>query len=364
MITRIYVDNFRSLVNFEWKPGRLALLIGGNGSGKSSVIDVLWSVRSLVVEQGTIKDFFPPTSRTRWDKRLELTIELDVQIAAGSYRYRLTIEHSASEPKSRISAETLHRDDQPLMAFVGGELQLYRDSGAKGPTVTGDWSRSGLGAIAAGRENQHLTAFKQWMSTEVWFLRPDPRAMTARTDDEGEGVAGDLHDFASWLRREMTQNVAGIIHATNALRHVLDGFQSLQVSRSGPRLEASFIPDGGPAYAIDFAELSYGQRQLCALYFLRHLVVFPGRLVILDEPDNYVTLREIQPWLADLVEVALAKDGPQIWLISHHPEFINQLAPAYGTRYFRARGPTRIEPFVGAAGLTSAEVVARGWDGE
>jgi predicted ATPase len=365
VITRLYIDNFRSLVNFEWKPGRLALMLGDNGSGKSTLIDALWGVRSIVAEQHPIKDFFPARSRTRWDKRMDLTIEMDADVSGGSYRYRLVIEHSSDDVKSRISSETLHRDEQPLMAFAGGDLQLYRDGGTKGPLVTGDWTRSALGAIAPGRDNRHLTAFKEWLYYEVWFVRPDPRAMNARTDaDDDEGLAVNMADFSSWLRREMSQDLEGTIAATTTLRQIIEGFQSLQVSRSTPRLEASFKTSATTIFSVDFEELSDGQRQLCALYFLRHLVMKPRRLVILDEPDNYLALREIQPWLAEAVDLALSTDGPQLWLISHHPELINQLAPSHGTRFFRGLGPTRIEPFTGAAGLTAAETVARGWEGE
>ncbi|MGH9763844.1 MAG: AAA family ATPase [Blastocatellia bacterium] len=36
MITRVYIDNFRCFSNFEVKPDRVNLLIGGNGAGKST----------------------------------------------------------------------------------------------------------------------------------------------------------------------------------------------------------------------------------------------------------------------------------------------------------------------------------------
>jgi hypothetical protein len=45
-----------------------------------------------------------------------------------------------------------------------------------------------------------------------------------------------------------------------------------------------------------------------------------------------------------VTELALAKGRPQVWLISHHPEVVNLLAPEYGRRFFRAAiGPTRVE---------------------
>ena len=43
MLERLYVHNFRCLENFEFKPGSTgsALLIGRNGTGKSTVARVL-----------------------------------------------------------------------------------------------------------------------------------------------------------------------------------------------------------------------------------------------------------------------------------------------------------------------------------
>ena len=364
VLTRIYVDNFRTLVNFEWKPGRVAMLLGGNGSGKTSLLDALWGVRALVAEGAELRAWFPATSRTRWETRLELTIELDVLLARGAYSYKLVIEHSRQNTKSRVKRESLRLGDQLLMDFDLGELHLFRDGGKPGPVVTGDWNRSGLGAIAAGKDNTQLSAFKNWLRDDVWLLRPDPRRMSSRTDEEADHLAPDLANFASWLPLWMAQDFQGAVEATKALTDVLDGFEALQVSRTAPRLEASFRLEDGARYTVEFSELSEGQRQLCGLYFARRAVLQPGRLVIIDEPDNYVALREIQPWLSDVLDFALSPQGPQLWLISHHPELLNQLAPSHGSRFFRGRGPTRVEPFEGSEGLTAAETIARGWDDE
>jgi predicted ATPase len=38
MLKRIYVDNFRCLVNFELKLDRVNLLLGRNGTGKTTVL--------------------------------------------------------------------------------------------------------------------------------------------------------------------------------------------------------------------------------------------------------------------------------------------------------------------------------------
>ncbi len=41
MLKRLYVDNYKCLVNFEFVPQQIQLLLGVNGTGKSSVFDVL-----------------------------------------------------------------------------------------------------------------------------------------------------------------------------------------------------------------------------------------------------------------------------------------------------------------------------------
>ena len=41
MLTRLYIDNFRCFEKFEWRPGRKQLIMGGNGTGKTSLMDAL-----------------------------------------------------------------------------------------------------------------------------------------------------------------------------------------------------------------------------------------------------------------------------------------------------------------------------------
>jgi len=140
---------------------------------------------------------------------------------------------------------------------------------------------------------------------------------------------------------------------------VLPGF--LELHEHNGYLHARF-GDESANQSFRFDELSDGQRALIALYVLRWAVAGPGKTLVLDEPDNYVSLREIQPWLTEMTDLALGKGGPQLWIISHHPEVLNLLATDYGARFFReGAGPTRVERFKPAEGIDAAETVARGW---
>jgi len=62
MLKRLYIDNFRCFVNFEYKPERKQLLLGANGSGKSSLLEVIRLLKRFLAG-GEIP--FTQSSRTR-----------------------------------------------------------------------------------------------------------------------------------------------------------------------------------------------------------------------------------------------------------------------------------------------------------
>ncbi len=88
-----------------------------------------------------------------------------------------------------------------------------------------------------------------------------------------------------------------------------------------------------------------------------------GHTVLIDEPENYVSLPEIQPWLMELND-ACGGGFPQAVLISHHPELIDYLGPECGKWIERdPLGPTRVKdlPKQIEKGLKLSEQIARGW---
>ena len=113
----------------------------------------------------------------------------------------------------------------------------------------------------------------------------------------------------------------------------------------------------------DLMELSDGQRVLIALYSLLFGLKDEGVSLFLDEPDNFVALREIQPWLTALTDFC-GQGIEQAVVVSHHPEIINYLAASKGRWFDRENnGPARVSDKAPALpkGLTTAESIARGW---
>src|SRR5437660_403096 len=76
------------------------------------------------------------------------------------------------------------------------------------------------------------------------------------------------------------------------------------------------------------------QKALVGLYMVRAaLETGVVRTVLIDEPDNYVGLPELQPWTLALME--LLDEDHQAVLISHHPEILNYGAGEGGVYLWR-----------------------------
>ena len=130
MITRVYIDNFRCFTNFEMRPERVNLLIGNNGAGKSTFIDVLHRVIGLAVLSESVQDEFPVNTLTRWDSRSTQRIELDVKGNDGMYEYAVELSHDPAHETVTLQRELVKYNTRTVFLFENGmvELQAHRDA--------------------------------------------------------------------------------------------------------------------------------------------------------------------------------------------------------------------------------------------
>ena len=377
MIRRLYADNFRCLVNFELELDELSVFLGANGTGKSSVFDVLWKIQRLVYRGGRIDEVFRRRDLSNLyagnhgnyadahgDGGVRQKIELDLQIEGRSYHYRLSIGHR--EPrKMRIDEEVLLCEQQPLFEFRVGEAQLYRDDGSRGPKYPFDWTQSGLAALHERHDNKKLSRFKRELA--MWtIVRPCPPIFEDEARTEDELLTPAMTNFVAWYRRVSPERLGAAVDLLGDLRDVLPSFESLSLVATGEdarALEAVFRTHKRSRYR--FGQLSDGQRQLIALYSLLHFCDGgAGRAsLFIDEPDNYISLREVQPWVVALSE-ASGDTLEQAVVISHHPVTIDYLGGKAKWFFRDDDGLARVkyEPPPGAGSASFSDVVARGWE--
>ena len=193
--------------------------------------------------------------------------------------------------------------------------------------------------------------------------------MDESADKEEQQPDDELQNLAAWYRHLVQEYPDDNVRFINSMREVLSGFQSLRFAsdEDGTRkLWADFAAPKKRRASYAISELSEGQRCLLGLYMVLHFVIAKGKTVFIDEPDNFIALREIQPWLL-AADSAVEDHKGQLIIISHHPELLNQWAASYGLRFFREQnGNVRIERLKldPSFNLLPSELVARGWEDE
>ncbi len=326
MLKRLHIDNYKCLTNFDLSFGELTLLLGANGCGKSGVFEVVRKLRDFIRGDGRVGELFSVADITKWSKKLEQNFELEIGISGGLCLYRLAVEHSTDRRLARVKREELLFDDKPLFIFANGDVQLYRDNHSEGPKYSFDWTQSGLAPVAERNDNTRLCEFRDQVRGFVTlFLQI--KQIRSGSDTDADTLSEDGENFASWYQGRLQENPRRIFDAMDHLRDVLPGFMDLKLVQKGSdyrELHAEFCnSDGQPSNIYRFDQLSDGQRALIVLYLLL-FADSPRRTLFLDEPENYITLPELQPWLAEL-EDGCGDTLPQTILISHHLEAIDFL---------------------------------------
>ena len=378
MIGRFYADNFRCLTNFELELGQTNIFLGSNGSGKTSVFDALRKIQNLIVRGARIEDEFPQhdLSSLRSGGRVQ-QFELEIVVDQEIYEYMLKMEHNLDRSRMWIDQEILHHNRKPLFVRENGIARLYRDDYSRESSYQFDLTRSGIGFLHAHPDNKKLTRFKTEL-TNTKIVSPCPPLFRSETSTvtrtEGAFFEPLMQNFVEWYWSYAQKNIRSVVRLFEELKEVLPGFESLSMVESGENarvLKAAFHGRSGDhrLNRYSFGQLSDGQRFLVALYALLHLVeddhLAKGhrRSLFIDEPDNYLSLREVQPWLAQVVD-ACGETLEQAVIISHHPKTIDYLAGAKGRWFSRdGEGPVRVgtEPKISADGLSLSEAIARGW---
>ena len=368
MFKRIYVNSYKSLVNFDLPLDSLTLLLGRNGTGKTSVLDVFFAMQQLLSGVAKVTDpaVFPTRTLTRWQSANLQTFEVDVQLERNSYKYRVEVEHDRDQNRARISLEELFLNDRPLFVCEMGDVQLYRDDHSPGPSFSVDWSESALARVAPRDDNRCLTRFLEFFR-RVLVCGIYPVGFETESRSEDILLLRDARNFAGWYRNALLERQDLVPDFTKAMEEVINGFRGIRLERVGLDTRALMVMFDGreSRFELRLDEVSDGERALIALYALTRLTAGQGYTIFLDEPDNYVALTELQPWLMELSD-SCGETIPQAVICSHHPELIDYLGADHGVLLkSESSGLTKAERLTNLHfqnGLKLSEAIARGWE--
>lgn len=367
MITRLYANNFRCLEAFEAKFGSFGVFCGPNGAGKSSVFDALALLRDLgtgeVLLGSKSERGISSLDFTRWGTSRIQEFELGLRAQGREFTYVLHLEQTLPTEMPRVKHELARCDGAVLFERDLEGVSFQRaDGGFAGFPL--DWRQTALAAIQPRGVHISRLAILQEEIAKLLIVRPNPRAMEAESKAEAKYPDPALGNLPSWYRA-LSLDHEWLDLTRDALRGVWPDFRHFKlvdVGVNAKALQLRFDNPGGDSVALFTEQLSDGERALIGLYMIRAaLQTNAVHTVVIDEPDNFVGLPELQPWVLAMRE--LLDEDHQLLMISHHPEILASSGEANGRYLWRDShsSPTRQGALRVPDGMTAAEAIARGW---
>jgi predicted ATPase len=364
MIRSLYVDNFRSLVDFSWLPENEVLMLGYNGSGKSSVLDVLLFLQMWCGEGERLEKVIGSSDITAWSTTgtCEIRLSLEVDHVPYDYSVRLRIDGPDSLPTVEFEG---------LLAGPFREPKIHRE-GSHVLMSPGDGSfpinrqQSLFAAIDTDETDPAFGAFLQALKS-ILVVRPVPPNIDRMSFGNVVRPNVAVTNLVSWLEH-LLSNDGFNFELTQLLKSIWPEFQRMEfvpIGLQASDLELSFgeMSTSKTSVRLTINQLSEGEKMLLALYTLAaYQRVFPATTIIVDEPDNFVALSELQPWLLTMLDER--PDDGQLILVSHNPEVIQTMGEDKVAFFSRADhlSPTEVGSLKqDESGLSLPERIARGW---
>ena len=408
MLKRLYVDNFRCLVDVELNFDSINLFLGDNGSGKSTTFEALSKLQSLTTTDSNVRTIFKLSDYTRWqnpnfyslDQNPDQVFELEFLSNGGIYKYELKInfwdqseqsldvsdidsEGVVFAPREKwisttIKSERLWFNDELLLDIDGQKVKIVLDNGTINESSRYNFYQSIFPLLRSDDNNKKILWFRNRMKRLV-IIKVMPNVIVNESSKESPFLSNNIENYVSWYRYIFDSSSAlfnkneekPVNRLTQALQDIFDAFVEFRlelISEKVVVLKLVFAnKDGHRQYdEYSLSELSDGEKNLVVLYSLFYGLESKDYTLCIDEPDNFLALPEIQPWLIQLYD--LCSEGKlQALLISHHPELINYLlASPIGYWFGReSNSPVKVKPITNQeseeSGLLMSELIARGW---
>lgn len=351
MIESLRAVNFRAHRSITVRLGRWTVLYGANGAGKSSILDAM-NIVSSVLEGASVRTMFPGVyalDRQMHDASLasiqfEVVHRIDYPLGHPSDRVVYRLELGLERGRPFISTEELEVNG--LVSPLGGGPGTHTSAVPGCSTIDSD--------LLDTVRSSHLHARRYRLFPDSVRRRADSAMHFIKRDGEGMPPA-----FA----HETRLNPASISDVVAAVRSADPGILDVR-SVPGGSGESEFEFDTPVRTGLSGAYLSDGQALALAVSWLATSPRAP-RLVMIDEPETSLSPVALATLLDRIDELMPAER--QVLLTTHSPYVIKwainnaqpvqQVRPDFGARTWqealRAQGVDPSTVYDGANHIAS-----------
>ncbi|MEO7576990.1 MAG: AAA family ATPase [Massilia sp.] len=324
MLQRLYASNFRCFqkleLNLDCAPS--SLLIGSNGSGKSTVASVLQIFQQIGRGVSKLDQLLGARDFMSGHAAEPIRLGLDVELDGRTFSYSLDLALVEGLGRLRVLGESVGVDGRAIFLREQADVALWQEAGGAEVAFSVGCDQVALSSIQGRSEQDSLGMFRRWLERMV-VLAPQPRQM------RGESVEDTLQpdvsgaNLVGWLAGLLSQFPAACATLDGYLRELLpdlQGFHDEVAGSESKRLLVDF-EKAGRVFTLPFEDLSDGEK----CFFLGATIVAANRaygplLCFWDAPDNFIALHEVGHFIVSLRR-AFQNKG-QLIVTSHNEETI------------------------------------------
>jgi len=333
MIKNVEVKNFKAIESAKVKLGELTAFIGYNGAGKSSLLEALQMVNSIVTEglDAAVKpwrEFEHIYYKGKKKKRKFMKGGIELQFAPMEFLFNVNlpfkspmnpIKFSISIGQENSSARNIFFMEEKISG-KGVESSRDADGNYYMEGVRTFWPTSDRSILSAMWEISRYVESWQFLSMNT-FLMGDPHsqkktsgAVTLRKD--GSNIA----EYLLSIRYKDIEAYEGILEA---LQYVLPYAADLQPQITQELEKMVYLQLSERDFKLPGWVLSTGTLKMLAL-----LAVFrhpePSPLIVIEEIENGLDPRTVHLAVAEIRNYIENRKG-QVLVTSHSPYLLDQL---------------------------------------
>lgn len=314
MIKSVWVDNFKSLVDFELELAKFNCVVGLNGSGKSTVLQALDFVSQLMV--GDIDDWLKLRHWKSADLNSKLTKKsnIDFKITLEICEQEVIWSGSFNRTSLSCTRESITENGEKILSVEDGSYTVRSGGKLNRWDIVFEYQGSLLSQLKDDQQGNTLRRVKDTIlhirsldliSPEL--LRTQTRSSEGKLGLGGEKLSAFIHESGVPAKEKLMKELKNIYPHLNEIRtkSLQSGSKQLEVSEhfgdKKIRSTARHLNDGMLRLMVILLQLEIG-----------------NAFLLFDEIEN-----GINPELIEYLIDHLVESEDQVMVTTHSPMVLN-----------------------------------------